>query len=80
MGGCLLVVFVLSTFLLVELEVVVVVGGCLLVIFVLSTFLLVELKVVFTSSSAHTTLAPATGIYLSCMYAASINCDNTVQF
>ncbi len=42
----LLVIFVLSAFLLVELKVVLAMGGCLLVIFVLSTFLLVELEVV----------------------------------
>jgi hypothetical protein len=46
MDGCLLVIFVLSAFLLVELEAVLAMGGCLLVIFVLSAFLLVEFKVV----------------------------------
>jgi hypothetical protein len=46
MDGCLLVIFVLSAFLLVELEGVVAVSGCLLFILFLSAFLLVKLKVV----------------------------------
>jgi hypothetical protein len=46
MSGCLLVIFFLSAFLLVELKVVLAMGGCLLVIFVLSAFLLVDLEVV----------------------------------
>ena len=45
MGGCILVIFLLSAFLLVELKVVLAMGGCLLVIFVHFAFLKVELEV-----------------------------------
>jgi hypothetical protein len=44
-GGCLLIIFFLSAFPLVELEGVVALGGCLLVIFVYFAFLKVELEV-----------------------------------
>jgi hypothetical protein len=44
-GCCLLVIFFLSAFSLVELEGVVALGGCLLVIFVHIAFLKVELEV-----------------------------------